>query len=133
MRTSAALLQGVCFLLGLLLFVAELSIKNGAPIIGPLFLFAGALLGADHTTNPDASSRKPFKIMAMLSTLPFFWHGGSIIIKSANAGEWWSTLAMAGKLGVFALLLLVVAFDQTPFVRRVFRRLGLSMPPKEPT
>jgi hypothetical protein len=95
-----------------------------------MFLFA-ALLGADHTTNHNASSRQLFKLLALVFAVPVLLDAGLGLLESIGSSNWLAATGALLRLVLFVLAVLMVAFDHHPLVRRTIARLGFSGSPAE--
>ena len=100
MKPCTVVLQMVCVALGLLflLFGVSQSLIGGL-LLGSIMFLAAALLGADHTTNQNPRSRRIFKVMAVLSSLPFAVASASAGIRLWRAGEWGDLVVTLLRLG----------------------------------
>lgn len=130
MRISTIILQTVCVGIGILVVsvgVTGRALLFSGIVFGCLFFFFAALLGADHTSNPDSASRRKFKIAALLSACPVLALGVLGMYKSAQSGLWLEALSTFGKLLIFTFLVIGVAFASHPRMRRLLESMGLSV------
>ena len=134
MRPSTAALQFICVALGVAFFWSAFALSAevlfGGLLIGSFMFMAGALLGADHASNPGASGRRRlfFKTLAVLATVPVPCVGLYGAIQSADRGQWAEAIAFLLKLAVLAIVLAALVLDSHPIVRRLLRRRGISTP-----
>lgn len=134
MRTSARILFICCLALALgsawVGFWAGGAARNGGLFFGSLMVFLAALLGADHTANPrGASSRRPYKIMAVLGALPLLGVGVWSVYAKWTEGEALHALLGLGPVLVLAGSMAMLVFDHRRAGGYVLRRLGIDAPP----
>ncbi|PLK46959.1 hypothetical protein [Uliginosibacterium sp. TH139] len=134
MKPRTIALQIICCVIGAFFisieFIATKSISEGGLFFGWLFFFVASILGADHTTNPSAMSRRFFKSLVVISALPFIVFCAYLLIHASDA----SPLAMlwqAAKIFLFIACVAAIAMERHPLVQRALKACGFSVSKNE--
>jgi len=134
MGPTTIALQVACVVLGAiftwLAFALSTKVLFGGLVIGSMMFMCAALLGADHTSNPEASfpRRRIFKILAILSSLPVLCLGFYQIVQFVSQGLLGDALSTGLTLISMIAVLIALAFDSNPTVQRILRRVGVVVP-----
>ncbi len=130
MKPTTIIIQFVCVALAaLFMFVGLMG--SGQVLVGGLllgsvmFLFA-AILGADHTTNPNPTSRLAFKVFTVIVALPILAIAAFGLYRLLVAERWLDAITTVVQLIVLLASVLAIAFQDHPGVKRVIKRLGFS-------
>ncbi|MFN3295217.1 hypothetical protein [Caldimonas sp.] len=134
MKPRTIALQIICCVIGAFLisveFIATKSISESGLFFGWLFFFAASILGADHAANASTTSRRFFKLLVVISALPFIALCAYLLISAPDA----SPLAMFGqvaKILLFSVCVAAIAMESHPFVQRALKACGFSVPKNE--
>ena len=132
MRKSTVFIQIVCAGIGALFLLVSIGELRGASLggamLGSMMLLFAALLGADHTTNPNKASRQIFKVLALISAAPVVVLGLYGLVQLARASQWMDLASLTTRLAIFCVVVLAVAFDHHPRVQSLIRKFGMSSP-----
>ncbi len=134
MKPRTIALQIICCVIGAFFisveFIATKSVSEGGLFVGWLFFFAASILGADHTTNPSATSRRFFKSLVVISALPFIALCTYLLINASDASPL-AMLGQAAKILLFSVGVAAIAMENHPLVQRVLKKCGFSVPKNE--
>jgi hypothetical protein len=130
MKPRTIALQIICCIIGAIFisieFIATKRVSEGGLFFGWLFFFAASILGADHTANPSAMSRRFFKLLVVISALPIIAFCTYLLISASDASPL-ATLWQTAKILLFSVCVAAIAMESHPLVQRVLKACGFSV------